>query len=828
MSERRSLWPKTLGFALLATSVAHAQTTIVEGNVTDARTGETLPFVNIAFVNSRVGTISDIDGNYRLESYYATDSVRASFVGYEPTTVGVKKDREQHIDLVLQPRSTQLQEVVIKPQERNPAFEILDRLVANKPANNREKLSSYSYDAYNKVEFDLNNVPEKWTTGKLFRPFAFVFDYIDSTDEKPYLPIFITETLSDVYYRQEPKTTREYIRATKVSGIENESISQLMGDMYQNVNIYDNILVIFNKNFISPIADGGRSYYDYYLTDSSWVDRHWCYRMEFKPKRRQELTFDGYMLIADTSYAVKYITARIALGANVNYVHGFRVEQEYDQVEDEVWMLKRDALVVDLSLLKRKKFQGFYGRRTATYDDFTINQEAPEEKYAGNERVIMVPDSGSTSDDYWQDHRPEALSKQEADIYKMVDSVKTVPRFRTFVDVVNMLITGYYTKGNVEFGPYYTFYSSNTVEGPRFKFGLRTSNKFSRRVEFEGYTAYGLLDREFKGMVGGQGFITKDPRQILGVYLKHDIEQLGQSQSAFRSDNILSSTFRSNPANKLTLVNEVRASYEREWFSGFNNLLMARYRELYPRGDLEYLHPVFEGNGINVLRSIPRITSFELSLNTRFAYQEKYVAGEFRRVSLGTRFPAFEVHVAYGFPGLFGSQYEYTKLIGRVEQKVPLGVLGTFDYTVEAGRIWGTLPYPLLILHTGNETFYNYDDAFNTMNFFEFISDRYAQVMAEQHFEGLLLNHIPLLRKLRWREVVTAKAVVGDLDPKHGSELLFLPGMYSLRNGAYAEVAVGIENILNIIRIDGVWRLTYLDHPDITPFAIRLKFKFDF
>lgn len=800
-----------------------AQATRVSGTVTDARNGEPLPFVNIAFVNSRVGTTTDMEGRYSMETYYATDSIRATFVGYRSVAKPVRKDREQRVDFALDPTVSQLQEVVIKPQTRNPAFEILDRVIAHKPVNNREKLASYSYEAYNKIQFDVNNLSKRFINRKIWDPFDFVFDYMDSTDAKPALPIFLSESISEVHYRKQPRSSREIIRATKVSGIQNQSIAQFMGDMYQNVNIYDNYLYIFGKNFVSPIADAGRIFYDYYLVDSNWVDDNWCYHFLFKPKRKQELVFEGQMWVADTSYAVRKIEAGIAQGANLNFVQGFWVKQEYAQVRPEVWMLSRDQLVVDLSLL-RKNFQGFYGRRHATYRDHIINEQLDPSYYEGPERVVIAHDSASKQEGYWEARRHEPLAEREALIYHMVDTIQTVPRFRTFVDVVNMLITGYYTKGNVEYGPYFTFYSFNPVEGTRLRFGLRTSNKWSRRVELEGYGAYGFLDTEVKGMIGGQAFITKEPRQIVGLYLRRDIEQLGQSQSAFRSDNILSSTFRRNPANKLTMVHELRASYEREWFTGLNNLFTLRYRDLFPRGDLVYLRPSDDPP----FEEVPAITSLEVSLNTRFAYREKYVAGEFRRVSLGTLFPVFEFFGAYGIPRTLGSGYEYLKLIGRLDQRVQLGPLGYMRYRIETGKVWGTLPYPLLILHTGNETFYYYDDAFNTMNFFEFISDRYLQGRIEFHLEGLLFNRVPLLRRLKLREVVAAKAVIGDLDDRHQREMLLLPGMFRLYNGPFIEASAGIENIFQVMRIDGVWRLTYQDHPNISLFALRLGFRFNF
>lgn len=819
--------------ALGLVNASLAQTTKVSGKVTDGKTGETIPFASIAFIDSRIGASSDMDGNYLIDTYYPTDSIRVTSVGYIARSFAVKKDKVQVIDIVLQPNSFELAEVVIKPTEENPAFGILRRVIRNKPVNNREKLSAYQYDAYNKIEFDLNNITKEFTEKKLFKPFAFIFDNIDSTDAKPYLPIFMTESLSEVYYRQSPKKQREFIRGTKVSGIENESVSQFMGDMYQNINIYDNFLVVFGKNFVSPIADGGKGFYDYYLTDSAFVGKYWCYKLKFQPKRPQELAFNGEMWISDTTYAVHRIEAGIAEGANLNFVQGFWVKQQYDQVQNEVWMLTRDELVVDLNVIRdtgeknKNAVQGFYGRRTATYKEFVINEVKPAEFYEGVDDVVIELDPLSLGADYWDQNRHVPLTAKESAIYHMVDTMKTIPRFRTYVDIVSTVVTGYYEKGKIELGPYFTTISYNPVEGMRFRAGGRTSNSFSTWVEFEGYTAYGVLDERFKFGLATRGFISKEPRLLYKASYKHDIEQLGQSVNAFRNDNVLGSVFRRNPNTKLTDVEEWKASLEREWFHGFTNEVMVRYRTLQPLGALSYQRLNFEP--VPQLTNVGSIRTAEVSLNTRFAYGEKYVSGEFDRIAVGLlKYPTLELHLAYGVPNALNSDYEYTKIVARSYKRWQLGALGWSRTTVEAGRIFGTLPYPLLAIHSGNETFYLDDASFNTMNFFEFISDRYIQFFGEHHFEGLFLNRIPLMRRLKWREVATFKAVAGDLAGKHYTELLLLPGMYSLYNGPFMEASAGIENILKVLRFDIIWRLRYNDHERTSPWALRAKLYVNF
>lgn len=826
----RNLRPTAFGaflaWAFLAPAILPAQTTRVSGTVTDASSGEPLPFVNVGFIDSRVSANSDFDGHYVLDTYFATDSIKAVSVGYQPFTAKVKRDAAQTIDIRLQPATEKLPDVVVT-YAGNPAFPILRRVIANKPVNNREKLAAYQYESYNKVEFDLNNITEEFKKKKLFKDFAFIFNYVDTAGGKPFLPIFMTETMSEVYYRQAPKVKRELIHGSKVSGVENPSIAQFMGDMYQNVNIYHNFIVIFGKNFVSPIADGGRGFYEYHLLDSNWVGHNWCYKISFSPKREQELAFAGSMWVNDTSYAVKSIEATIDKGANLNFVQGFQVKQEYSEVVPEVWMLTKDQLLVDLNVITGKDkvrehpVQGFYGRRTATYRNFVINKPMPPDFYKGADAVVMDIDPLSYGAAYWEENRHENLTPQEVGIYHMVDTMKTIPKFRTYVDIVNAVVTGYYTKGKFDIGPYFSMYSFNPIEGNRFRIGGRTSSNFNKRKELNGYLAYGTRDGRFKFGVGGRAFVSKASRQIVSVGYKLDVEQLGESVNAFRQDNILSSVFRRTPNTKLTLVEESRASYQREWFTGFDNTLLLRYRTLRPLGELEYLQPAASGEPPTMISSIH---TAEVALNTRFAFREKYISGDFKRVSLGTKYPTLELHLAMGVPKLAISEYGYRKMVAHVYQRIQMGVLGWTRVNAEAGRIWGNLPYPLLILHSGNETFYYDDLAFNTMNYFEFISDRYAQLFVEHHFEGLFFNRIPLLRRLKWREVVVGKAVAGSLDlARTQQEMLLLPGMYTLDRGPYVEVAAGVENIFKLLRVDAVWRLRYNDHPHTNLFALRLK-----
>lgn len=811
---------------VLCASTAFAQRTVISGKIYDAETKETLPFVNVAFKGSKIGTTTDLNGSYYLETYYAEDSLVVSFIGYLPQAKKVRKDRTQEIDFFLEPGAVSISEVVISAKDsENPAHTMLKQIVKNKPINNRAKLDSYEYEVYNKIQFDLNNLTDKFTKRKVFRDFDFIFTHIDSTLDKVALPFFMTESLSNYYYQRQPKGRKEIIRATKVSGIENESITQFLGQMYLDVNVYDNSISIFGKNFISPISSYGLIYYQYHLTDSMFIDNKWCYRMDFSPKNDNELVFQGHMWINDTTYAVKEIDARILKSANINFISDLQVSHRYQEVENEVWMLTREEILADFSLIEGE--MGFYGRKLTTYRDFVINEPKDNTFYGGVEHVITESGVNEKDDKYWREKRHETITGNQQAIYDMVDSLKANPVFMTYVDFVNFLFLGYKVVGPVEIGPVFTFLSYNRVEGLRPKFGLRTSNEFSTSLLLEGYAAYGTRDKRMKYMLGGQYFVSKKPRQIVGAYYSEDMELIGQVPNYFPRDHWVQVFTSRNPQDRLIFNKQARLFTEREWFTGFSTRLEFKRRDLAAKGAWDFeRHQDF--NGENRLMRINSIVASEVSLGIRFAYRENFVEGEFERVSLGTNWPIFNVDIDFGISGILGSQYNYQRLTVNITDKTSLGPLGNLRYQIGGGRTWQALPYPLQFVHAGNESIFQNSQAFNTMNYFEFVSDKYVSIKAEHHFDGLFFNKIPLFQRLKWRELIGINAIYGSFDPGNLKEMV-LPNMtYSFDGKPFAEAYIGVENIFKFIRVDAFWRLTHLDHPRTQKFGVLIGFDIQF
>ncbi len=815
-----------IGLLLLTCFQSYSQATKIMGTITDANTSEPVPFANIVIKGTSIGATSGFDGYFSIETIKTNipDTLVISYIGYQTQKIKISQGVYQELSIQLMPSEFTLREVEIVPGE-NPAEVILRKIIANKDSNNRHNFEAFQYEVYTKVQLDLNNITDKLKNRKVLKPFKFIFNYVDTStvNGKPYLPVFLSESLSDVYFQRSPKVRKEIIKATKVSGLENESISQFLGDMYQNINIYDNHIMLFEKNFVSPVANFGLVFYKYYLIDSAIIDNKWCYQIMFKPRRKQELTFTGEFWVNDTSWAIKEVNMRIIEDANINFINDITVKQEYDKIHEKYWMITRDYFVVDFNVIENtKRTVGLYGHKTATYDHFVFNEPKPREFYQSPLDVYVEEDSYEKPEEFWEDTRHEVLTTKEKNIYQMVDSIKRIPIFRTWVDLFYLLTNGYLVWGPVEIGPLYKSISYNPEEGVRLRIGGRTSNQFSTNIMLNGHVAYGINDKKFKYGLGMINIFSKNPRRAFGASYTYDLEQLGQSQNAFSEDNLFATFFRRNPADKLSMVKEYKMYYEHEWFTGFSNTLNLIHRDITPYGTTHFI--IHDDNQTVVKNSI---TSAEIRIDARLAYNEKFVMGEFERISLGTVYPILGIQYGIGIPDFLDGEYRYHRLQLSLRQWFNVFAFGWSKYIIETGKTWGKLPYPLLKLHPGNETFIFDEYAYNLMNYYEFVSDQYISIYYTHHFDGLFLNRIPLMRKLKFREVAFIQGVWGTLSKTNKDYSKLPDGTFTLEK-PYIEVGVGIENILKIFRIDAIWRLSHLNNPDINKFALFFSFHFSF
>jgi hypothetical protein len=823
-----------LGFS----QASHAQKIKITGRVLDDLNEEALPFSSVYLKGTTTGTVTDFDGYFTLNVDRLADSLIVTAVGYKMQAKHISNTSEQILNYRLKREAYMMDEIVVTAGE-NPAHRIMRKIVANKEKHNINNLESYQYETYNKLEIDLFDISEKFMDRKLFKPFKFIFENVDSvSEEKPFLPMFLTETLSDYYYSKS-EGKKEVIRANRIAGeAKNESITQFLGNMYQKIDIYNNFMPIMGKNIPSPLCDGWKGQYEYYLLDSTTVNNRWSYKIRFKPKMAQQNAFEGDFWVADSTWAVQRINMELqAKEANINFMNRLSVYQEYTPITNEVWALKKDKLVIDF--VASKDSPGLIGRKSTYFKDFVTNNDKIAQVLANGEELEVAADVYDKDERFWLQARHDSLSKNEKQVYAMIDTMRKMPIVRTYIDIVTLVVSGYKTVGKFDIGPYFKLLSYNQVDSWRTRIGFRTNKKLSERFQIESYVAYGFKSHEIHYGASILTMINRKPRQTLKIGYQDDKDIESRSNEDFGQDNILSGLIR-NQKIPQKLIHEKTATfnYGQEWKKGITNDLSFVYTQRDP-----YFHAYFFDPNANVGDAPDSsFNTAEIKLNTRLAFNEKFVEGKFKRTSLGSKYPITNITYTYGFKGFGGSKLTYHKIELNSKDFFHVGSIGYTEWNLTAGKIFGTLPFYLLETFPGNETYFYNDFSFNRLNEYEFIADTYATLFLSHHFEGFFLNRIPLLRKLKLRELISGRIAVGSIDPKNvqantdptGTYKQFA-GMAGLENWTpqapeyqkpYIEVSAGIENILRLFRVDIVWRLTHNDKPQRPALRAGLQLTF--
>jgi len=620
---------------------------------------------------------------------------------------------------------------------------------------------------------------------------------------------------------------REVFKAVKTIGVQNESISRLLGGMDQNVNFYNNFIPVFDKLFISPISDNGDNYYNYKIADTQKLGGKRIIHLLFSPKRKGENTFEGDCWVHDTTYAIQKMNLRLDAGANVNYVQRLSLIQEYQLINDSTWFLSKDKFVVDVNPVGKNSI-AFIGRKTTTYQNVVVNDSSVLKELAKNkkkEEVILPPEASNKNEDYWAQSRPEELSQTEKTIYKTIDTLLSLPAFQRYTRIINFMGTGYLPVGKFLIGPWQNWVYSNSVEGLRLRFDLGTNSKWQKYTILHGYAAYGFDDQKWKGEADAMYLFKKHPRMfVYGEYV-NDFDYGQEYFGEISSDNIFALAIRkSGVPIKYIKLRQEKFEFFKEWPFGFSVLSTTEHRQYDPVKNLpsKLFFATNKGEALN---------GFETSIRLRFAYLEKFLENTFYRTSLGSPYPILELKYTKGISGVLKSSYDYSKLSGNIHNYKKIPPLGSIYFNVFGGKTFGTLPFMFLDVAPGNEIYYYNQYAFNLMNKWEYIHDQYAGIQFEHNFGNGLFRFIPLTRKLKFRQFWTAKALWGSLSDKN-YQLNAASGLnfQSLNGKTYLEVGTGIDNIFKVLRFDFIYRPLPVAHSDVNKqrFGIFGSFRFTF
>ncbi len=841
--------------SLFVVWIANGQNTIIKGIVTDSITGEGLPYVSLIFKGTTIGTATDGDGNFTFSTPNANRTLVVSYLGYDTKEVGVTPGRTNNLKIQLAPNGIALNEVVVKPKKEkyskkeNPAVTFVKQVIASRESNDPRNHDYFQYDQYEKMVFAMNDFhPKPKKDGKPGK-FDFLIDFVDTLDVgTTILPVSEREKVETVYYRKEPKSEKRVVKGSKASGVDEifsrDGIQQFLNEVFREVDIFKNDIPLFLQRFVSPLSTIGPNYYKYYLLDTLEVNGRNCVDLGFVPFNSETFGFTGHLYVTlDSTFFVQKAILNVPKDINLNFVSGMTIEQTFERTPDSTRIITKDDINVNFKLSEKSK--GMYARRLNVYSNQSFKEPDVEQAQVFKESapVIMLKDAYRQTDEFWISNRPEeGIKKNPNSVEKLMAKFRSVPIFYITEQVVSILVSGYIPtnkdplKSKFEFGPMNTAISGNAIEGARFRVGGTTTTAFSKNLFFDGYMAYGTKDEKLKydalveySFNDRKEYRKEFPLNSIRLEYMYDINQLGQQYMYASKDNMFLAWKRQKDT-RATYLRQAELTYYHEHYNGLAYGAVVRNRREYAT---EYA--VFDRIGPDgIITPTKSYDMTELELKFRYAKDEKFYQTRNLRYPITFDALIFNFSHVMAKKNLLGSSYDYQRTDIGIQKRFWFSAFGYIDIITKAGKVWNKVPYPLLILPNANLSYTIQPESYTNMNAMEFINDEYASWDLTYYMNGNLLNRIPMIKKLKWREVFCFRGLWGHLteknNPMNGGDGLYLfpDDTYTLGKAPYMEASVGVENILKFLRLDYVWRLNYRDNPGIQTKGVRFMMRLSF
>ena len=825
----------------------------IQGVVTDSLTNDPIPYLSVFYEGKGVGSITDNDGHYKVETRKGWNKLTFSAVGYVTKVVNIIPGVTKNLNVRMRPDDIMLDEVVVKPKrekysrKNNPAVELMKKVIAHKNNNKLSENDYYQYNKYQKITMSLNDVTPEMLEKGMYKKMPFLKDQIELCEEtnKFILPISVDETASQKIYRKHPKSEKTIIKGMSSTGVNElfatgDMLSTVLKDVFTDVNIYDNDIRLLQYPFISPISSSDAiSFYKFYIMDTTFVDKDKCFHLTFVPNNSQDFGFTGHLyVLADSSYTVKKCTMNLPKKSGVNFVDNMDIIQEFEQLPNGEWVLKTDDMIVEMTLMKI--MQGFQIRRTTRYSDYAFD-ELPQQLFKRKGAEIKEADAMMRGDDFWNQYRPVPLTQTESSMDMLVKRLEQMPGFKYVIFVLKAFIENFVetgTKDNpskVDIGPVNTMISNNYIDGLRLRMSAQTTANLNPHLFLKGYYAYGFKDHRSKYMgeveysFNKKEYLPREfPKNSITFSYQYDVMSPTDKFLKMDKDNVFVS-FKTSTVDQMSYVRNIALKYENETQFGLKTTVEVKHSTDEPTGGLAYI------TNDDQKTLVPEIQTMEASLAFRYAPGETFVNTKQRRIPVSFDAPVFTLSHTTGFKGVLGGEYNFNLTEVGLYKRFWFSSWGKIDMFVKGGAQWNKVPFPLLIMPAANLSYILQRETFNLINNMEFLNDRYASLDVSWDLNGKIFNRIPLLKKLKWREAIGFKMLYGHLTDKNnpmkhpGDSELFL---FPTRDGRptsfvmdpktpYMECSVGIHNIFKILHIDYVRRLNYLDHPDANKWGVR-------
>lgn len=819
-----------------------AQTyTEVYGRVIDAQTKEPMDYVNVRLIGGvPKATLTDPKGEYRIRTIEKVDSIAFSYLGYTTRYVAIKRGAAQQLDIEMGGSDITLREVTVKVDKRKKrvidttANYVFYQVLKHKDENRDDAINTYKYESYDKTEYSLLNPPQKFLNWWVFKPFRFAFRNTDTTEEgNVFIPGVLSEQVCDVYYRKHPQAIKKFVKASVMTGIDNESVENMANYHFAVVNPYDNLVVLAQTSFVSPFANTAIVNYFYFLTDTAKIDGRVSYKLHFVGKVKEDLALKGYAWIDSATWAIRSIIFRPNEKANLNFINDYTIKQDYTILKDKYWLMDREEMTTVGSLFKKKNKMAILVSKIHRRRNFEIDAFFPDSIFKGPEDRIILDSARNRSITYWDSSRFEPLTAQQKQVYYISDTIKKVPAWKTYEWLGRFFTAAYADAGPISIGRVLNFVSRDNVEGWRVRFGFETNvrfqhrgtpaNNFLRKFYFTGYGAYGFKDKDWKYLALVRFALPRknDRWQSLEAMYRYDMRVPGQdeNQTLLTFDNVVN-LISGTTFTKIMKVREFRISYEKEYVKNFSAITSLNEKTYY---DIPGVFDFSRTEG-EVKRRIPSFNVTEFTIDTRYAYKDLYFIGNFYRYFQTTKYPVLMLRYTAGIVDMQRDYFNYHNLQLTLRQRL-FSPIGYTNYIFTAGKIFGRAPYTVANITQGNLGVLLNKFNYNMLREFEFITDQYVSLWVEHNFDGFFLNKIPGVNKLRLREVIGIKSLFGTFSKKNAAVLDIPTELRQPFPIPYIEMSVGLKNIAYMFRVDFLWRVTYRNQPNMRNWAIKFAFE---
>lgn len=855
---------RALVFSLLIFTSALCRAQAIIGQVFDAETGDTIPFASLKYRGHKVTAVSDHAGRFSIERHDGWTLV-VSTVGYKSERIQVDETTESPMVVRLQPDNKQLDEVTVKSKrarysrKNNPAVELMRRVIAAKKRTDINNYPFYEYYNYQKITLAVNDIkPEELEKG-IFKRSSWMTAQVEvcPQNNKLTLPVSVDETVTHHVYRKDPKSEKDIIIGQRSEGVNHmlqtgEMLNTVLKDVFTDIDLYDDQIRLLRHPFTSPIGKDAISFYRYYIVDTVAVDSDLCYHLDFLPNNQQDFGFRGELyILADTTLHVKKCNLWLPQSSDVNFVENLWITQEFTRLENGSWVLTTDDMIAEMEVLD--VLPKALVTRATRKSDYAF--EPIEKKlFRGKTSLTMDPDAKMRDASFWLEHRKATLTNSEARMGDFLKAIQNAKGYKIILAGFKLLIENFIETGGekhpslVDIGPINTIVSSNFIDGLRVRGSAQTTANLCPHLFYKGYFAHGFksdknyYSSELIYTINKKNYTFDEfPRRNITFESSYDVYSPSDKFLITDKDNVFTSV-KWTDANNMMFYNRQRLQFEYETEYNLGLSVQIKTEKNEACGTLQFVtldrdYPGALTSADNLHNGIIRTS--DITLTARYAPGEKYMNTKQRRVLVNQNAPVFRLSHTFGFRGFLGSDYSYNITEASVYKRFWLNSWGKLEVTVNAGMQWNKVPFPLLIMPANNLSYIADENTFSMISDMEFLHDRYASLYLGWDMKGKVLNRVPLLRRLKWREFIGFKMIVAELSDKNNpyleanqgnSRLMYFPDNTSVMRSSrpYMEATIGIHNIFKILHVQYVRRLSYTDLPTASKNGIRFMFNFTF